>query len=253
MSAALAGQAALVTGGSRGIGRAVALAFARAGARVAICHNGDDRTAATLAEIQALNPDSFAIEADVSREDDVVAMFAEIADRFRTLDIAVNNAGILVEAPTVETSAAAFDRVVAVNLRGTFLVSREAARLMLARPAGTTPARIVNLASDLASLGRERMAAYSASKGGIISLTRSLAREFAPSILVNAIAPGPVATDMTSPETMSPEALAKDLDIPLARFAEPDEIAALALYLAGDGARFVTGQCYGINGGSVMP
>lgn len=253
MTGALAGRTALVTGGSRGIGRAIALALAREGASVAICHHGDERAAETLADLQALSSKSFAFEADVSREDDVVAMLAEVAARFRTLDIAVNNAGILREAPILETSAADFDRVVAVNLRGTFLVGREAARLMRERPAGVSPARIINLASDLAFLGREGMAAYSASKGGIVALTRSFATEFAPHILVNAIAPGPVDTDMTSPATMSPEALARDLDIPLARFAAPEEIAALALYLAGDGARFVTGQCYGINGGSAMP
>lgn len=253
MSGTLAGRTALVTGGSRGIGRAIALAFAREGARVAICHDGDARAGETIAELRAVEPACFALPADVSCEADIAELFAAIRERFGSLDIAVSNAGILREAASLETSAAEFDRVIAVNLRGTFLVDREAARMMLARDASAPPGRIINLASDLAFLGRERMAAYSASKGGIVSLTRSLAREFAPRVLVNAIAPGPVDTDMTSPESMSAEAIARDLAIPLARFAAPDEIAALAVFLAGDGACFVTGQCYGMNGGSVMP
>jgi len=101
-------------------------------------------------------------------------------------------------------------------------------------------------------LGREGMVAYCASKGAIISMTRSLAHEFAPDILVNAVAPGSIATDMTSPDSMSPEALAKDLATPLARFGEPEEIASMVSYLAGPESKFITGQCFGVNGGSVM-
>ena len=252
MSGTLAGRTALVTGGSRGIGRAIALAFAREGARVAICHHGDPRAAETLAELRQAGAEAVEIKADVSREDDVLAMFATIAAAFGSLDIAVSNAGILREAPLFETSAAEFDEVIAVNLRGTFLVGREAARMMLARPQPAPAGRIINISSDLAFLGREKMTAYCASKGAVVSLTRSFARELAPKILVNAIAPGAVDTDMTSAGTMSAEALAKDLATPLARLARPDEIAALAVFLAGDGSSFVTGQCYGANGGSVM-
>jgi len=252
VTGALAGRTALVTGGSRGIGRAIALSLAGAGARVAICHNDDPRAEATCAELRALAPGCFGMAADVSREADVLALFDRIDRRLGGLDIAVSNAGILMETPTLEMSADAFDAVIGVNLKGAFLICREAARRMLARPADAAPGRIIAVASDLAFLGRERMAAYCASKGGVVALTRSLAREFAPRILVNAIAPGPIDTDMTSPAAMSPEAIAQDLAIPLARFGAPGEVAALALYLAGDGARFVTGQCFGVNGGSVM-
>ncbi|AXS41559.1 3-oxoacyl-ACP reductase family protein [Breoghania sp. L-A4] len=248
----LAGRTALVTGGSRGIGRAIALAFAREGANVAICHRDDTSAEKVIEELRAAGAHAIEIVADVSREDPVLAMFAEIAETFGTLDVAVSNAGILREAPLLETSAADFDAVVAVNLRGSFLVCREAARMMLARPETAPAGRIITISSDLAFLGREEMSAYSASKGGIVSLTRSLARELAPRILVNAIAPGPVDTDMTSAETMSAEALAKDLATPLARLARPEEIADLAVFLAGDGSSFVTGQCYGANGGSAM-
>jgi 3-oxoacyl-[acyl-carrier protein] reductase len=132
-----------------------------------------------------------------------------------------------------------------VNLRGTFLASREFVRR-------TSAGRIINIASDLGLLGREEMAAYTASKGAIIALNRTLARELAPGILVNAIAPGSIETDMTSPANMSPEQLARDMATPLARFGQPEEIAAMALYLAGPDSSFVTGQCFGVNGGSVM-
>ncbi|WP_346897140.1 SDR family oxidoreductase [uncultured Roseibium sp.] len=252
MSGALQGKRALVTGGSRGIGRAIALAFAREGARVAICHPGDPEAYLTLVDLKEFDPEALEIRADVSAEQDVCDMVAEIGQAFGGLDILVNNAGVLREKPLLDTSAAEFDEVIAVNLKGAFLVSREAARLMAGRATADAPGRIISMASDLAFLGREAMPAYCASKGGIVSLTRSMARELAPAILVNAIAPGPVDTDMTSVDTMSQEALAKDLATPLARFAQPDEIAALAVYLAGDGARFVTGQCYGANGGSAM-
>jgi len=132
-----------------------------------------------------------------------------------------------------------------VNLRGSFLTTREFSRR-------TTKGRIINIASDLGVLGRENMVAYTASKGGIISLTRTLALELAPDILVNAIAPGSTETDMTSPQSMSPQALAKDLNTPLARFGQPEEIADMAVFLAGPKSQFITGQCFGVNGGSVM-
>lgn len=240
----LAGKTALVTGGARGIGRAIALALAGQGAKLAFCHPGDPQAPATLAAIEALS-DGMAVQADVSDEAQVIACFDAVSARFGAPDILVNNAGILRETPLADTTAEDFDRVIAVNLRGPFLCAREFARRQGA-------GRIINIASDLGLLGREEMAAYTASKGGVIALTRTLARELAPGILVNAIAPGSVETDMTSPGAMSPEQLAKDMDTPLARFGQPDEIAAMALLLAGPGGAFVTGQCIGVNGGSVM-
>lgn len=240
----LAGKTALVTGGSRGIGRAIALALAGAGARVGFCHNGDAQAADTLAQITALS-DGMAVDADVSDEAQMIGLFDAVAGRFGPPDILVNNAGILRESPLAETELADFNRVIAVNLGGTFLATREFRRR-------NQSGRIINIASDLGLLGRENMAAYTASKGAIISLTRSLARELAPDILVNAIAPGSIETDMTSPASMSPEALAKDMDTPLARFGQPEDIAAMALYLAGPASGFITGQCFGVNGGSVM-
>lgn len=240
----LSGKVALVTGGSRGIGRAIALTLAGQGARVAICHPGDPQADRTLTDINALS-EGLAVQADVSDEAQVVALFDAVADRFGPPDILINNAGILQQAPLAETRAEDFDRVIAVNLRGPFLASREFVRRQ-------TTGRIINIASDLGVLGREEMAAYTASKGGVIALTRTLARELAPDILVNAVAPGSIETDMTSPASMSAEQLAKDLDTPLARFGQPEEIAAMVGFLAGPGGDFVTGQCIGVNGGSVM-
>ncbi len=240
----LTGQVALVTGGSRGIGRAIALALAGQGARVAICHHRDPKAAETLTGIKALSG-GIAVEADVSNEAQVQALFDTVDAQLGPVDILVNNAGILYETPLAETAAADFDRVIAVNLRGTFLCAREFVRR-------SGKGRIINIASDLGILGREHMAAYTASKGAIIALTRTLARELAPDVLVNAIAPGSIETDMTSPASMSPEQIAKDLDTPLARFGQPEEIASMAVYLAGPDSSFITGQCFGVNGGSVM-
>lgn len=240
----LKGKIAVVTGGSRGIGRAIGLALAGAGAKVAFCHPGDPAAADTLAAINALST-GMEYTADVSDEAQIEAFFDAAEQALGVPDILVNNAGILRESRLAETEVAAFDRVIAVNLRGTFLASRAFVRQGSA-------GRIINIASDLGILGREEMAAYTASKGAIIALTRTLARELAPGILVNAIAPGAIETDMTTPASMSPEQIARDMATPLARFGQPEDIAAMALFLAGPQAGFVTGQCFGVNGGSVM-
>lgn len=240
----LQGKTALVTGASRGIGRAIAIALADAGAKVAFCHPGDVQADQTFADLSE-RTEARAILADVSDEAQVISMFDTVCTDLGTPDILINNAGILREAPLAETEAADFDRVIAVNLRGGFLCSREFVRR-------TQTGRIVNIASDLGLLGREDMLAYTASKGGVIAMTRSLARELAPKVLVNAIAPGSIETDMTSPASMTPEQLAKDMDTPLARFGQPEDIAAMAVFLCGSGGNFITGQCLGVNGGSVM-
>lgn len=249
MNDTLAGVRVLVTGGSRGIGRAIAITLASAGAHVAFGYHGDGRAAQrTLADVQAHGAAAFSIEADVSMEAEATAMVNHAIDGLGGLDVVVNNAGLLHEAGLLDTSAADFDAVVGVNLRGTFIVGREAIRHMMRQGSG----RVINIASDLGYLGRERNTAYCASKAGIGAMTRTWALEFAPSILVNAIAPGPIDTDMLGADVMSEAQRLKEADIPLDRIGRPEEVAAMALFLAGSQATFITGQTLGVNGGSVM-
>jgi 3-oxoacyl-[acyl-carrier protein] reductase len=250
VSGLLDGQAALVTGGSRGIGRAIAIALAAQGAHVAITYNsGAAEAAETVASIHRAGARAFALAADVSREEQVAALFETALPRLGGLDLLVSNAGIILERPLLETTTAEFERVMGINVRGTFLVGRAALRIMAARGHG----RVINLASDLGYFGRESFSVYCASKAAILALTRSWAKEFGPNILVNAIAPGPIDTDMLDLANMSPEWRRKEEQIPLARIGRPEEVAAVAVFLAGPGASFITGQTIGPNGGSVMP
>jgi 3-oxoacyl-[acyl-carrier protein] reductase len=201
-----------------------------------------------VAEVGAAGAQAFGLRADVAEEAQVLALFKAVSGRFDGLDVLVNNAGILLEKPLLETTAAEFDRLIGVNLRGAFLVGREALRIMVAQG----EARVINIASELAYLGRENCSVYCASKGGILSMTRSWSREFAPDILVNAIAPGPTDTPMLGAEFTSPETLANEAQNPLGRIGRPEEIASAAVFLAGPGATFMTGQCVSPNGGAVM-
>ncbi len=249
MSGVLAGKRALVTGGANGIGRAIAIALAGEGARVAIADRVPvDEVRAAAAGIGAPG-DVIAAQVDVSDEASVTGLFDAVLPQLGGLDILVNNAGILIEKPLLDMSAAEFDRQIGVNLRGVFLVGREAIRAMVAAGAG---GRVINIASELAYLGRANCSAYCASKGGVLSMTRAWAREFAPSILVNAIAPGPTDTALLAPETMSAEMLALETVNPLGRIGRPEEIAGAAVFLAGPGATFMTGQCVSPNGGAAM-
>jgi 3-oxoacyl-[acyl-carrier protein] reductase len=246
----LAGRVALVTGASSGIGRAISLAFARAGASVVINHLGQaDQATALRSSIEALGARAWVIEADVSVALDVARLVDHAVSACGAVDVLVNNAGILQEKPFLETTEADWDRMLATDLKSVFLMSQALLPGMLARQSGV----IINIASDLGLLGRALYAPYCAAKAGVIGLTKSLAREFAPHIRVNAIAPGPVNTAMVSLQSMSAESIAKELEIPLARFAEPEEIAHTALFLASDLSRFYCGQVLGPNGGSVMP
>lgn len=246
----LQGRVALVTGAATGIGRATALALGRAGAAVVVNHWDQALAAASVvAQIQSLGGKAAAVDADVTQAAQVYALVAQAAALFGPVDVLVNNAGIIQEKPFLDTTEADWDRMLTVDLKSVFLVSRAVLPAMVARGCGV----IINMASDLGVLGRAHFAPYCAAKAGVIGLTRSLAREFAPAIRVNAIAPGPINTAMVSLASMSEQAIANELDIPQHRIAEADEVAATALFLASDLSRFYCGQVLGPNGGSVMP
>jgi 3-oxoacyl-[acyl-carrier protein] reductase len=249
MSGVLAGQRALVTGAASGIGRAIAIALAAEGATVAIVDLADPaKSTSTVAAIEQAGGRAFALRLDVADEAQVLGLFADAVPRLGGLDIAVNCAGILFEKPLLDTTAVEFDRLIAVNLRGTFLVGREALRVMTRQRRG----RVINIASELAYLGCERMSVYCASKGAVVSLTRSWAREFAPNILVNAIAPGPTDTPMLTTDHMEAATVSGSGNVPLGRIGRPEEIAAAAVFLASPANSYMTGQCISPNGGAVM-
>lgn len=240
------GCRALVTGAATGIGRAVARALAAAGARVVVNHRGQAEAAAAV--IADCGDGSFAIDADVSRADEVERLVAAAHAAFGGLDLLVNNAGIVQVRPFLSLSEADWDHVIDTNLKSVFLCCRAALPGMLAEGRGV----IVNIASELAWLGRAQYAPYTASKGGIVALTRSLAREFAPTIRINGIAPGPTATPMLESELAITGALAAETAIPAGRLAAPDEIAASVLFLASPHAAFYHGEFLSPNGGALM-
>ena len=246
----LAGRVALVTGAASGIGRATALLFAQAGATVLVNHlaRADD-AAALVREIAAQGGSALAFDADVTDPAAVQAMVEATLAACGRIDVLVNCAGIIEEKPFLQTTLADWRRLLATDLDSVFLLCRAVLPGMVGQGSGV----VVNIASDLGILGRAEFAPYATAKAGVIGLTKSLAREFAPAIRVNAIAPGPVQTAMLSAESMSAAWLAKEKDIPQARFADPQEIAATALFLASDWSRFYCGQVLGPNGGSVMP
>ena len=235
MVMALAGKRALITGAANGIGRAVVDAFEAAGA--------------TVLGLDIAPPPGLAdqfVKADLADEASVVAAVAEARARLERIDILVNSAGICIDMPLADLSAADIDRMYQINVRGTMLVTREAL------PAIPEGGRIINLASELAYLGRANSSAYVATKAAVLGLTRSWAREFAPKILVNAVAPGPTDTALLNFKHLPPDVQALELSNPLGRLGRPEEVAAVILFLATPAASFVTGQCYGADGGAAM-
>ena len=256
----LAGKVALVTGSSRGIGRAVAELFAREGATVAVNHHRDAAAAETVVEtlqrVSAVEGHPakrhVAIEADVSDAAAVERMFATVAQECGPLDVLVNNAGLQVATPGDSFDEADFLRVVAVDLVGPALCARAALKVFLARPGAG--GAIINTTSAHEMIPKPGYAAYSVAKGGLGNLTRTLALEFADrGIRVNAVGPGAVATDMNAAWAGDQVARAAvEAHIPMGRAAEPDEIATVFAFLASDDARYVTGQTLYACGGVTL-
>ncbi|MEW5321077.1 3-oxoacyl-[acyl-carrier-protein] reductase [Geobacillus thermoleovorans] len=246
----LEGKIALVTGASRGIGRAVALELARQGANVAVNYAGSEAKANEVAEaIRSLGREAIAVQADVARAEDVERMVKTTIDHFGRLDILINNAGITRDNLLMRMKEEEWDAVINTNLKGVFLCTKAATRPMMKQRYG----RIVNIASVVGVIGNPGQANYVAAKAGVIGLTKTAARELASrNITVNAVAPGFITTDMT--EALSPELKAEMLkQIPLARFGEPDDIARVVAFLASDAASYMTGQTLHVDGGMVMP
>ena len=247
----LRGRIALVTGAQQGIGCGIALAFAREGADVAVNYL-DDRAAAekVMQEVRAAGGRAVLVQADVARPADAQRMVAQVQSELGGLDVLVNNAGVYPRVPFLEMRETDWDHVVDVNLKGGFFCAQAAARAMVA--AGRRGS-IINMASQ-AVRGAVRGVHYSASKGGVVAMTRATALELAPhGIRVNAIAPG--LTDTAQPRygNNEEELAAMASAVPLGRMAQPDDIAAVAVFLASDDARHITGQTVHVNGGSYMP
>lgn len=238
-------KAALITGASRGIGKAIALEFAKAGINLMINYYGDDKEAEDvkrLAEAHDVQVELY--HADVSDPTEVRDMFAMMDRIFGKIDILINNAGIAQTSKITEMSDTDWDRMIKIHLYGVFHTSREAASRMLARKSG----KIINITSDLASQGAADLSHYAAAKGGVTAFTKSLARELAPHVLVNAVAPGGTFTDVRSSLEEGHE---KNRPL-LGRLAFPQEIAKSVLFLASEDANIYTGQILGANGGSIM-
>ena len=245
----LSGRTALVTGGSRGIGRAIALRLAGQGADVAFSYRGNEAAAsATVGDIEALGRKGLAVQADVSDADAADGLVKSVIDAFGKVDILVNNAGITRDDLIMRMSVEAFREVLETNLFGAFYMTKAVTRPMLKAKGG----RIINITSVSGQAGQTGQANYSSAKAGLIGLTKASARELASrSITVNAVAPGFVLTELTQdlPDALKDEITART---PLGRFGETAEIASAVAFLASDEAAFITGQVLAVDGDLVM-
>lgn len=243
------GRVALVTGGARGIGRAIALKLASLGADVAVLDAGAlETTEQTAAEIRALGVKACAVRCDITDADQVAAAVKQVKDELGGVDILVNNAGITRDKLALRMSPEDFDAVINVNLKGTFLMIRALYADFMRKRYG----RIVNIASIAGLMGNAGQANYAASKAGVVGLTKTIARELASrGVTCNAVAPGFIETPMTA--NMNQDALeAASKTIPVGRMGKPEDVAAAVAFLAGDDAGYITGAVLNVDGGFFM-
>jgi len=248
VSKRLEGQVAIVTGASRGIGRAVAIALATEGAKVVVNYAKSSQAAdAVVAEIEGMGSEAIALQADVAQTEQVNALFSAVLEQWGRIDILVNNAGITRDTLLIRMKLEDWQAVIDLNLTGVFLCTKAASKVMLKQRSG----RIINVTSVVGEMGNAGQANYSASKAGVIGFTKTIAKEVASrGITVNAVAPGFITTDMTADLKVGEEVLKM---IPLGRYGEPDEVAGLIRFLAADAAAaYITGQVINVDGGMVM-
>ncbi|MDG5788227.1 3-oxoacyl-[acyl-carrier-protein] reductase [Evansella sp. AB-P1] len=245
----LKGQNALVTGGSRGIGKAICLGLAKQGVNVAVNYSGSqDKAEAVAEECRSFGVKAMAVQCNVADSNAVTDMVKTVIAEFGSLEILVNNAGITRDTLIMRMKEEDFDAVIDTNLKGVFNCSKAVTRQMMKQRYG----RVINISSVVGVLGNAGQANYVASKAGVIGLTKSMARELANrNIHVNAIAPGFIETDMT--ESLSEEMKEEMLkQIPLAKLGSPDQIASVVAFLASDASSYMTGQTLHVDGGMVM-
>lgn len=241
-------KVALITGGGRGIGREIVERFCKEGADIAVCDVNKEALAEVKNEVEKHGRRCLSFETDVTKTDQVDSMISKVLDNFKKVDILVNNAGITRDGLLVRMSEKDWDAVLDINLKGVFNCTKAVAKPMMKQRWG----RIVNIASIVGIIGNAGQANYAASKGGVIAFTKSIAKELASrNINVNAIAPGFIETDMTRklPDNYRAEMLKL---IPLKRFGEAQDVANIALFLAGESASYITGHVIQVDGGMVM-
>jgi 3-oxoacyl-[acyl-carrier protein] reductase len=243
----LQAKVALVTGGAQGIGRQICISFAREGADIVVGDVNLEQAMKTKQEIEALGRNAEAVKLDVTNYSEVQNTVNKILDKFKKIDILINNAGITRDNLILKMSVEEWEAVIRVNLTGTFHCTKAVSRVMLKQRAG----KIINIASIIGLIGNPGQANYSASKAGIIALTKTTARELASrNINVNAVAPGFIQTQMT--ESLPEDIKAKMLtQIPMARFGNPEDVANVCLFLASGESDYVTGQTIVVDGGMV--
>ena len=245
----LKGKTAVVTGGSRGIGRAIALELASCGANVVVNYTRNSKAAdEVVAEIEAMGLSGMAVKADVSIASEVENLVNEVLKTFGSIDILVNNAGITRDNLIIRMTEKEFDEVINTNLKGAFICTKAVSRVMIKQKSG----KIINVSSVVGIVGNAGQSNYAAAKAGLIGFTKSMAKELAKrNINVNAVAPGFIQTDMTSvlPENVKEEFLKS---IPLMRIGKPEDIANTVLFLASEYSDYITGQVINIDGGMVM-